>query len=196
LLKWAALFHDLGKPETHRLVEEKITFYSHDQAGAVIFEAIAERLHWAKDDRHGVAQLIALHMWPFHLSNARLRIGITRKACLRLVKAAGEALPDLFLLAMADSLAGQGAGKPEEMEENLAGLFREVHGVYVEYIQPVLANPPLITGHDLIEAFALEPGPAFKEILDGLVVAQVEGLVADREQALAWVKKFLEAGDQ
>jgi hypothetical protein len=66
--------------------------------------------------------------------------------------------------------------------------------VYAEYIQPVLANPPLVTGHDLIEAFALEPGPAFKEILDGLVVAQVEGLVADRAQALAWVKKFLEAG--
>lgn len=194
LLKWAALFHDLGKPETHRLVEEKITFYSHDQAGAVIFEAIAERLHWAKDDRLWVARLIALHMWPFHLSNARLRIGITRKACLRLVKAAGEALPDLFLLAMADSLAGQGAGKPEEMEENLAALFREVHGVYAEYIQPVLANPPLVTGHDLIEAFALAPGPAFKEILDGLIVAQVEGLVRDREQALAWVKKFLAAG--
>ena len=194
LLKWAALFHDLGKPETHRLVEEKITFYSHDQAGAAIFEAIAERLHWPKDDRNRVARLIALHMWPFHLSNARLRTGITRKACLRLVKAVGDDLAPLFLLAMADSLAGQGPGKPEGMEENLAALFLEVHGVYAEYIQPVFASPPLVTGHDLIEVFALEPGPAFKEILDGLVVAQVEGLVSDREQALAWVKMFLDAG--
>jgi poly(A) polymerase len=68
-----------------------------------------------------------------------------------------------------------------------------VHGVYEEYIQPVFASPPLVTGHDLIGVFALEPGPAFKDILDGLVVAQVEGVVADREQALAWVKMFLEA---
>jgi len=194
LLKWAALFHDLGKPETHRLVEEKITFYNHDQAGAAIFEAIAERLHWPKDDRNRVARLIALHMWPFHLSNARLRTGITRKACLRLVKAVGDDLGALFLLAMADSLAGQGVGKPEGMEGNLAALFLEVQGVYAEYIQPVFSSPPLITGHDLIAVFALEPGSVFKEILDGLVVAQVEGLVADREQALAWVKTFLKEG--
>jgi len=191
LLKWAALFHDLGKPETHRLVEEKITFYNHDQAGAAIFEGIAERLHWPKDDRNRVSRLIALHMWPFHLSNARLRTGISRKACLRLVKAVGDDLAGLFLLAMADSLAGQGVGKPEGMEENLAALLREVHGVYEEYIQPVFANPPLVTGHDLIAVFALEPGPIFKEILDGLVVAQVEGQVSDREQALAWIKIFL-----
>ncbi len=194
LLKWAALFHDLGKPETHLLIEEKITFYNHDQAGAAIFEGIAERLHWPKDDRSRVARLIGLHMWPFHLSNARLRFGITRKACLRLVKAVGDDLASLFLLAMADSLAGQGPGKPEGMEENLAALLREVHGVYAEYIQPVFANPPLITGHDLIAVFGLEPGPAFKEILDGLVVAQVEGLVADRDQALAWVQMFLKNG--
>ena len=194
LLKWAALFHDLGKPETHRLIEEKITFYNHDQAGAAIFEGIAARLHWAKDDRNRVARLIGLHMWPFHLGNARLRTGITRKACLRLVKAVDDDLASLFLLAMADSLAGQGVGKPEGMEENLAALMREVHGVYAEYIQPVFASPPLVTGRDLIDLFGLEPGPVFKEILDGLVTAQVEGLVADREQGLAWVRMFLEAG--
>jgi len=191
LLKWAALFHDLGKPETHRLIEEKITFYNHDQAGAAIFETIAERLHWPKDDRNRVFRFIALHMWPFHLSNARLRSGITRKACLRLVKAVGDDLAGLFLLAMADSLAGQGLGKPAEMEENLAALLREVHGVYAEYIRPVLSSPPLVTGHDLIGLFGLAPGPAFKEILDGLVTAQVEGLVKDREQALTWVKMII-----
>lgn len=191
LLKWSALFHDLGKPETHRLVAEKITFYNHDQAGAAIFEGIAERLHWPKDDRTRVARFIALHMWPFHLSNARLRTGITRKACLRLVKAVGDDLAGLFLLAMADSLAGQGPGKPQGMGENLAALLREVHGVYVEHIQPVFTSPPLITGHDLIARFALEPGPVFKEILDGLVAAQVEGRVVDREQALAWVEMYL-----
>jgi len=191
LLKWAALFHDLGKPETHRLIEEKITFYNHDQAGAVIFETIAERLHWPKDNRNRVARLIALHMWPFHLSNARLRTGISRKACLRLVKAVGDDLAGLFLLAMADSLAGQGVGKPAEMEVSLAALFREVQGVYAEYIQPVLSSPPLVTGHDLIGLFGLVPGPLFKEILDGLETAQVEGLVKDREQALTWVKMII-----
>jgi poly(A) polymerase len=78
------------------------------------------------------------------------------------------------------------------MEKNLAALLLEVHGVYAEYIRPVLSSPPLVTGHDLIGVFGLEPGPVFKEILDGLMTAQVEGLVTDRGEALAWVKMFLE----
>lgn len=196
LLKWAALFHDLGKPETHRLLAEKITFYNHDQSGAAIFEIIADRLHWPKEERNRVARLIALHMWPFHLSNVRLRAGISRKACLRLVKAIGDDLAALFLLAMADSLAGQGPGKPGGMEANLAALWGEVHDVYVEHIQPVITAPSLITGHDLIEVFSLEPGPIFKEILEGLVAAQVDGLVSGRDQALAWVGMFLAKGLQ
>jgi len=192
LLKWAALFHDLGKPEVHRLIDDRITFYNHDQAGAELFAAIARRLRWPTDDRERVARLIALHMWPFHLSNARRRHrGISRRACLRLVRAADTDLSALFALAMADSLAGQGVDKPPGMEADLAALFAEVREVYQAHIQPVLAGPPLVNGHDLIDVFSLEPGPVFKEILEGLLAAQVEGQVTDRAGALSWVRTFL-----
>jgi len=191
LLKWAALFHDVGKPAAHGIVEGRVTFYNHDQAGVALFDAISERLRWPREARSRVGRLIALHMWPFHLSNARLRTGISRKACLRLVKAAAEDLVGLFLLAMADSLAGQGPGKPPRMEEHLAALFTEVHAVYEEHIRPVLTQPPLVNGHDLIRLFSLPPGPLFREIFAGLEQAQVEGEVADRNQALSWIEDFL-----
>lgn len=191
LLCWAALFHDLGKPASHALQGERITFYNHDRAGALLFAGIAARLRWRSKDQERVARFIGLHMWPFHLSNARLKTGISRRACLRLVKAVGEDLPGLFLLAMADSLAGQGPGKPAGMERNLAELFAEVHGVYEEHIRPVLTSPPLLSGHDLIRDFGLEPGPVFRKIMDGLEQARVEGEVADQEQARAWVADFL-----
>jgi poly(A) polymerase len=190
-LKWAALFHDVGKPATSKIRDDKITFYNHDHAGAAIFEAIANRLRFSKEDRQQVARFIGLHMWPFHLSNARLKTGITKKACLRLVKAVKDELPGLFLLAMADCLAGQGPGKPEGIEENLAQLFYEVNQVCQEHIKPVLTKPPLLTGHDLKEEFSLTPGPVFKEILDGLQNAQVEHEVVNRDQAIAWVRTFL-----
>jgi len=32
-LKWAALFHDLGKPACRRIRDGRVTFYNHDQAG-------------------------------------------------------------------------------------------------------------------------------------------------------------------
>jgi len=133
LLKWAALFHDLGKPETHKIREERdgrITFYNHDKEGARIFDIIADRYKWGKDDRDFVSLFISVHMWPFHLNNARRKTGLTPKAYLRLIKAVGEEFPGLFILAMADSLAGCGTGKPPLMEEDMASLYSEVAGVY------------------------------------------------------------------
>ena len=47
-----------------------------------------------------------------------------------------------------------------------------------------LAPDALIDGNDLIEA-GLTPGPRFKAILDAVYDAQLEGVVTDRDQALA-----------
>jgi poly(A) polymerase len=193
LLKWAALFHDLGKPETHEIREERdgrITFYNHDKEGARIFEIIAARFKWGRDDRDFVSQFISVHMWPFHLNNARKKTGLTPKAYLRLIKAVREEFPGLFMLAMADSLAGSGTGKPPGMEEDMVGLFHEVETIYRQTIQPALAKR-LLTGNDLIAVFELEPGPKFRKIFDSLESAQVEGEVQDRDQALDWVKNYL-----
>jgi poly(A) polymerase len=193
LLKWAALYHDLGKPETHEIREDRngrITFYNHDKEGARIFDIIAARFKWRRDDRDFVSRLISIHMWPFHLNNARKKTGLTPKAYLRLIKAVGEEYPGLFMLAMADSLAGCGAGKPPGMEEDIADLFYEVETVYRKTIRPVLAKR-LLTGNDLIAVFGLDPGPEFRKIFDCLESAQVEGDVQDREQALRWVENYL-----
>ncbi|MCF6290546.1 MAG: HD domain-containing protein [Desulfobacterales bacterium] len=193
-LKWAALFHDLGKPEVRRIRPDKdnrITFYNHDRAGAARFEAIARRLRWSRRDRDRVSRLIELHMYPFHLNNARLRTGLTPRAYLRLVKAAGAELPGLFLLAMADSLAGQGPEKPRHMEAGLVALYNETARVVAKRITPVLALPRLLGGKDLI-AMGIPPGPLYGRILDGLEAARVEGEVRDRDQAGQWVRAFLQ----
>lgn len=191
-LRWAALFHDLGKPEVFEILRDKLTFYNHDKAGSDIFTKIAERLRWRRDDARVAAKLIEYHMLPFHLNNARRKTGITARACLRLVKKVGDDLPGLFLLAMADSLAGQGPGKPARTEETLAELYADVAAVYRSSVKPVLDAPLLLNGHDLQDIFDLEPGPIFRTILTGLQEAQVEKEVRTREEALAWVAAFLD----
>jgi poly(A) polymerase len=193
LLKWAALLHDLGKPHTHNIREDRggrITFYNHDKEGARIFAIIADRLKWSRDDRNFVSQFISVHMWPFHLNNARKKTGLTPKAYLRLIKAVQEEFHGLFILAMADSLAGRGPGKPLNMEEEIAGLYHEVETAYRQSIKPALAKR-LLTGNDLQEVFGLEPGPRYRSIFNSLERAQVEGEVQDREQAIDWVKNYL-----
>ena len=51
----------------------------------------------------------------------------------------------------------------------------------------VLKPPPLINGRDLL-GLGVEPGPAFSEILRAVEDAQLEGALADRESALAFVR--------
>lgn len=194
-LKWAALLHDLGKPPTMTIREDKggrVTFYGHDQAGKELVLLIGRKWKWSNELREGVAGLIGMHMQPFHLCNVRRQQPLSRKACLHLVRKAGQELPGLFMLAMADSLAGKGVLKPPTMESELAELFDEILTIEEQCLRLVLKGPRLLTGKDLKGLFHLEPGPVFARILDGIQEAQVEGEVSDRQGAIKWVQRFLE----
>lgn len=194
-LKWAALLHDIGKPATREVREDKdgrVTFYRHDEVGRDLFKKFADRLKWSKVETKRTAGLIGMHMHPFHLCNIQRKEKISARAALKLCRRAGGDLPGLFLLAMSDSLASKGAQKPERMEEELNELFRTVQQIYEDHIEPVLHGPRLLTGKDLIEKFVLDPGPIFTEILAGLEIAQVEGKVVDHKTACNWVKEFLQ----
>jgi poly(A) polymerase len=194
-LKWAALMHDIGKPstkETHPDKNGRVTFYGHDELGREIVKKIAERAKWSRADTELVSGLVGMHMHPFHLCNVARDEQISKKAALKLCRRAEDSLTGLFLLAMSDSLASRGEKKPERMEEELVFLFNSVLKMYDENIGPVLHGPRLLTGRDLIEECNLCPGPLFSDILDELETARVEGKIADRRQALAWVAEFLE----
>jgi len=190
-LKVAALLHDIGKPPVGNLQESgKITFYNHDGQGEVIVAAIARRLKWSSVELARISRFVKQHMWPFHLNNARKKTGIKPRACLKIAKAAGEDLVGLFLLAMADSLAGEGEGKPAGMEREVASLFSEVYSTYVLRVKPVLDRLP-INGHDLIKYLHLQPGPIFGEIFSELEQEMVLSGKMSKGQALDWVKNFL-----
>lgn len=198
-LNWAALFHDLGKPFTYSKRADKngrITFYNHDMVGGDLFRKIATRLKWGGEDAKQIGRLIELHMWPFHLNNVRQQSGLTPRAALRLVKAAGPELPGLFMLAMADTLAGRGDERPQTIEENIVVLYDELCRVYRQSIKPVLDKPRLLTGNDLQELFSLTPGPVFRTILDGLQQAQVADEVRSRAEAIEWVRIFIQQGKE
>ena len=194
-VKWAALFHDVGKPRTKEIVAEesdRITFYGHDEAGAQLFESFARRLRWSKANRELVIQLIAMHMHPFHLCNViRSKGSISERAKLKLCRKGGDHLTGLFLVAMADSFAGQGTGRVDTIEAEIAALFNELNRLNKERVIPVLTGPKLLTGHDLINIFDISPSPLFKEILSALDIAIIEGTVRSKDDAIRWVEAFL-----
>ena len=66
---------------------------------------------------------------------------------------------------------------------------------YCEFLlkdwSPEELNPaPLLTGHDLTK-HGLEPGPLFKELLDAVREAQLDGTVKNKPEALGLVEALL-----
>ncbi|WP_417914363.1 HD domain-containing protein [Candidatus Electronema sp. JM] len=188
-VKWAAFLHDIGKPVCFGTKEDaqggRITFYNHDLRGADLFTAFSRRLRRSREDTEATARLIAGHMRPFFLANNQRKGKLTLRACLRLIRDAGGQLPGLFLLAMADALAGKGEDSPKAIEEEVSGLFAQLQRIEQEHVAPVQAAPPLITGNDLITELHLVPGPLFRTILEAIEEAQMEHTISNRAEALA-----------
>jgi len=193
LLKLAALFHDVGKPQVQgrRTDPDRYTFYYHEKVGVEIFTGAALRLRLSQAETRTVTHLITLHMRPFLLMPAFREGGLTIRALGRLVRAARPDLPGLFALAMADSLAGQGPQKPADVEKVLAELADAAYHFLKERLEPQERQPRLLTGHDLIKVLGLAPGPRFREILVAVEEAQWEGAIHTRQEALDLARRLL-----
>ncbi|RJQ79375.1 MAG: HD domain-containing protein, partial [Desulfobacteraceae bacterium] len=193
LLKWAALLHDIGKPGVRSYGEGgRIIFHGHDRLGGELGLEVAGRLRWSRQDTRRLAQLIRGHMRPHHLHPVLSKGRFTPRAALRLVKELGEDVVGVFVLAMADSLATAGPGKPPVSEEGIAALHAAVIRCWQQRIRPVLSRPRLLSGHDIMALFDLAPGPLVGKITAELERAEVAGEVTGKEEAREWVADYLE----
>jgi len=163
-LAFGALLHDVGKPRTLE-VRDRIRFPRHDEVGAAMAEEVMRRLRASNEQTERVVALVRGHMrikdFP-HMREAKRR---------RL--AASPEFPELVELLRADCVASHGD----------LSVYEWIQRWLRERAQEPLRPPRLVTGYDLI-AMGLQPGPAFREILEAVYNAQLEGQVQTREQAL------------
>jgi len=169
-LAWGALLHDVGKPATFRVAPDRIRFDDHVDVGVKIAEEICERLRFSNHDATQIIALVNNHMRFGHATRMNQS---TLKKFLRM-----PAFDQHLALHRADSLASHG---------NLStyNFIREkLAEIPPEKIRPVA----LVTGDDLIAA-GYTPGPKFREILEAVEDAQLEGRLSSHEAALDFVKR-------
>jgi poly(A) polymerase len=172
-LAWGALLHDVGKPPTFRPPNDdsdRIRFDGHVEVGIKMAEEIFRRLRFSNDETEQVVALIANHM---RFKDVVQMKASTLKRFVRL-NHFGEHLE----LHRLDCLSCHG------MLENYDFVRR-----FIEQTPPEEVSPPkLLTGDDLIH-LGFSPGPKFKEILQTVEDAQLEGRIRNHEEALAYVRK-------
>lgn len=65
--------------------------------------------------------------------------------------------------------------------------YHFVQKVYLNTPKSVMQPERILTGSDLVIKFNMKPGPRFKEILEAVETEQLEGRIATKEEALAFV---------
>lgn len=171
-LALGTLLHDVGKPRTAGRTPNKLTFYHHEHVGARMADDIALRLKLSNAERERIVWLVDRHQY---LAEARRMRPSKLKAILVM-----PGIHELLMLHRADALA---TGKSIDHVEYCEQLLRE-------WGPTDLNPPPLITGHDVRELGPV-PGPRYKELLDAVREAQLDGTVTTREEAMELLRGLI-----
>ena len=195
LLFFAALYHDVAKPLRKTTGDDGRTrFFGHSEKGAEMATSRANSLHLSNDEIHRLRLIIQNHMRIHFHSNRMLAEHKTpsRKAIYRFFRDAGEAGVDLALLALADTRATYAHALTQDTWKAELDICRILLENYWESPAETISPPRLLDGNELMTEFGLKPGPQIGEILEAIREAQATGKVRAREDALAFVRQWLE----
>ncbi len=165
VVRLAALFHDVGKPETRQEREDgEATFYNHQFVGERMAREGMERLRFSREMTDRVTHLVRHHMFDY-------RPEWTDAAVRRFIRGVGvDAIADLFDLRIADNVGnGLKTGFPHYLEE----LRARVDAI-IQSEEALSVRDLEVDGTDVMQALDLPPGPRVGKILDQLLEEVLE----------------------
>jgi poly(A) polymerase len=171
----AALFHDVGKPQTRGYQQGKgVTFHHHDAVGARMTRKRLTALRYSNDDIEAITELVALHL-RFHT----YQMGWTDSAVRRYVRDGGPLLGELNVLTRCDCTtrnerkAAELSKRMDELEERIAELAE---------LEELASIRPELDGKQVMELLGAGPGPLIGKALAFLLEIRLdEGMLGDDE---------------
>jgi poly(A) polymerase len=175
-LALGVLFHDVGKKPTMKVDESgRIRFNEHESVGADMAEQIMTGLRYDNKSIETVHELVRHHMQFKDVPHMR---AATLKRMM-----ARPTFPLELELHRIDCASSHGDLKHYEF------LKHQLETMSAEEIDP----PRLISGRDLL-AMGLRPGKEVGRILEKVRVAQLDGTVQTRAEALDLARKLAHKG--
>jgi len=182
ITRLAALFHDVGKPDTREFGPDGVSFHHHEVVGARMTRARLRELRYPKADVEAVAGLVYLHMRPH-----TFKMGWTDRAVRRYVRDAGPLLDRLNTLVRCDvttrSIKRERAilRRIDELESRIEALREQ------EELDRI--RPP-IDGNAVMEFLGIGPGPLVGEAMDLLLEHRLDEGPYEPEEAFALLRAW------
>jgi poly(A) polymerase/tRNA nucleotidyltransferase (CCA-adding enzyme) len=166
VLRLAALFHDVGKPQSKTVEDGMAHFYRHELVGEVLVRGVLDRLRFPADVTRDVSRLVLHHMY---LADPDLEDRAVRRFLRRITL---ELLDRQFALRAAD-IVGSGLPKRGDNNERFQARVRAL----VEAKPALSVRDLAIGGEDVIEILVAagklprgsRGGPAVGKILSALL---------------------------
>ena len=182
ITRLAALFHDIGKPRTRKVMPDKgMTFYHHEVVGAKMTRKRMRELHYSNEDIRRVSELVFLS-GRFHT----YQMGWTDSAVRRYVRDAGDVLTELNVLVRCDCTT-RSERKVDALNRRMDELQSRIDDLAQK--EELAALRPEMDGVAVMQHLGITPGRAVGEAMEFLMEIRLdEGLIGDEE-----IRKRLDA---
>lgn len=178
-LRWAALFHDVGKTKSKRW-EPALgwTFHNHNYIGAKMIPSIFRRMKLPMDAKMKyVEKLVDLHMRPIVIADEV----VTDSAVRRLMNDAGDDIDDLMTLCEAD-ITSKNEVRKKRFLENFRMVREKLTDLKVRDYKRLLQ--PVIDGNEIMEMFSLQPCREVGQLKQYLKDAVLDNRVPNEREPL------------
>lgn len=186
-LRLAALFHDIGKPNTRAISDEGVTFRFHEVVGAKMTRKRMVALKYSQEMIDDVSMLVELHL-RFHT----YKMGWSDKAVRRYVRDAGHLLDELNELTRCDCTT-RNARKAAALDQRMDEL--EIRIAELREQEDLNRLRPALDGVAVMELLDIKPSAVVGRALDFLMEIRLdEGEISSQEAAVRLREWWSEQG--
>ena len=186
ILRWAALLHDVGKPDTRDTTNGKVTFHHHEVVGAKLVRKRLRKLKYPKATTEAIGQLVYLHMRFHGFGEGQW----TDSAVRRYVTDAGDLLPRLHKIVRADCTT-RNEKKARRLQRTYDHLEERIAEIAKK--EDLAKVRPDLDGNEIMEILGLQPGPEVGQAWSYLKELRLEEGPLGREVAIAKLRQWWES---